>query len=532
MSKIFEDFHIHGVPDTDETCVLAAILTGEPVLLIGPPGTAKTEIIYMLGSTLRESSKRKFPDQPENWFKFVVYDTSKINFEDLIGWPNPNALKEGKVAFIQSPTTIWDKDLIGLDELNRCAEDRQANLFEVIRNRTCMGAPTRVKFIISAINPFGDVGTNNLSSAIVDRHLYFIQFEPFSKMEGNLRKKVIERIGTVDSVGLKHWTNTASVLDATQDWDNSGAVVINNYLADQGDRLLSVISEAAIAYKSICEDLTQPVSNLVDMIVGKLSSDKDAKSMPQISGRRAGMMARSIFAYRAVQLARSKILNTPLESMRNTAYYSLMASIPIGIDKPATPDVFTKVKQVIGDTCSHWEKTLEGNGGNNNVIYDIYYAQDPMKKLELLLQNPNLNSFAISKTWKELADKDQDMSCILLMLSKALPDAIPSHVISADKQKELEAYMEKESMSLPLTPIMEPFQKEIEALLSDKKYSVVYACALFSVKKMIKTCVTIEEVQIAVKMTEHLQKRCIELIYQKNSEVANNVTSGVKKPNK
>ena len=336
MTQLFEDFNIYGIPDSDETCILASLLTGEPTLFIGPPGTAKTEIIYMIGSAFRESSKRKYPNNPEKWFNFNVYDTSKINFEDLIGWPNPNALRDGKIDFIQSATTIWDKDMIGLDELNRCAEDRQANLFEVIRNRTCMGSPTKVKFIFSAINPYGDAGTNNLSGAIVDRHIFFLHFAGFDKMTSDLRKKVIERVGNFDSVGLKHWSNSKSKFDS-----KPNGTEINESLADQGDRLIELIKEAVEVYPIIAEQIGNPVNSLIDTLVTRFSTEKDNKTLPTISGRRAGMISRAVIAYRAIQLSRAKKIGTPPDNIKNTVINTILASIPIGFEKPVSADVYT-----------------------------------------------------------------------------------------------------------------------------------------------------------------------------------------------
>ena len=517
MTKIFEDFNIYGVPDSDETCILASVFSGEPTLFIGPPGTAKTEIIYMIGSAFRELSKKEFPDDPSKWFEFNVYDTSKLNFEDLIGWPDPRAMKEGRVAFIPSPTTIFDKQLIGLDELNRCAEDRQANLFEVIRNRTCMGAPTRVKMIFSAINPFGDVGTNNLSAAIIDRHSFFIHFGSFDKMDPNLRKKVIERIGSFDSVGIRHWTGNSFKFDT-----NSG---INEELASQGARLREIMQQAATCYSMVSSQLGKSITSLIDTLVSRLSTDKEAKNLPVISGRRAGMIARAIYSYRSVQLGRAKVIGTAPESIKNAAINTILSSIPIGIEKPATQDIITKIKHIVMETVNYWEKTTDVNDTTNaNVLYDIYYNPDPIAKLELLLKHSSLDNLVMTKSWKDLSDTDVEVSAILLHLKKAIPQIIPDHAISKEKESEIHEYLASCSKHLSLSSHMEPFQTDISDLMNAKnhKHAVTYICAMLALIKINRSVKSYTEAQVSLKVTNNLIQRCTELIDLRNSHVSTN----------
>lgn len=508
MSKLFEDFEIYGIPDSDETCILASLLTGEPALLVGPPGTAKTEIIYMIGSAFKESSRRKNPNNSEKWFRFNVYDTSKINFEDLIGWPNPNALKDGRIDFIQSPTTIWDKDLIGLDELNRCAEDRQANLFEVIRNRTCMGSPTKVKFIFSAINPFGDAGTNNLSSAIIDRHIFFLHFAGFDKMTSDIRKKIIDRVGSFDSIGLKHWSAKKTKFD-------SNSTEFNDNLADQGDRLIEIIKEAVEIYPVIQDQISTAISGLIDTLITRFSTEKENKNLPSISGRRAGMISRGIIAYRAVQIARAKHTGTTPDNIKNTVINTILSTLPIGIDKPVNPDVYTRIKQIVIEVCNYWEKTLDGNNSiANNSLYDIYYNPDPMVKLEMLLNNSHLNNLVTTKAWKDLSQTDLETSTILFYLKRAIPDAIPDYVISKEKSSEIQKYTDSLLTSIDLAPHCDIFAEELSNLLdsSKHKYNVTYVCAIFGVIRINKITKTPEEVQLALKVINNLMARCTEML--------------------
>jgi len=71
---ILEKIGIHGWKQQDENLVMASLLTGDPLLLIGNHGCAKTHIANKIAEALGK--------------KFVVYDASKAMFEDVLGYPN------------------------------------------------------------------------------------------------------------------------------------------------------------------------------------------------------------------------------------------------------------------------------------------------------------------------------------------------------------------------------------------------------------------------------------------------------------
>ena len=81
----------------------------------------------------------------------------RLNFEDLVGYPSIADLQKNppEVKYVPTKSSIWGKDLIAFDEINRCSEDRQSNLFEIIRSRKLHGLPTGNTFIMSTMNPLG-----------------------------------------------------------------------------------------------------------------------------------------------------------------------------------------------------------------------------------------------------------------------------------------------------------------------------------------------------------------------------------------
>jgi MoxR-like ATPase len=154
MSYVFDRLGIYGLEREKENAILASLLTGDPALLIGKQGTAKTAIVEAIGNAFRERSKRLIAQGKEaKLFEFRIYDASKIQFEDLSGFPNPHAMSNGKMGYIQTPMTAWNADLIAFDEFSRQSPERQNNIFELIRSRRLQGEPTGTTWIFNCMNP-------------------------------------------------------------------------------------------------------------------------------------------------------------------------------------------------------------------------------------------------------------------------------------------------------------------------------------------------------------------------------------------
>lgn len=114
---ILEQLGIYGWKAGDENLLLASLLTGDPLLLIGNHGCAKTHAATKIAQAMGR--------------KFLVYDASKATFEDVLGYPNVEKLKAGQVEYVSSPVTIWDKELVLIDELNRAVPELQSKWLEI-----------------------------------------------------------------------------------------------------------------------------------------------------------------------------------------------------------------------------------------------------------------------------------------------------------------------------------------------------------------------------------------------------------------
>ncbi len=161
---ILEKLGIFGWSRQDENLVFASLLTGDPLLLIGNHGCAKTLITNKVAKALGK--------------EFLVYDASKAMFEDVLGYPNVEKLRQGVVEYVPSKVTVWDKELIMIDELNRAIPELQSKWLEIIRSRKIMGFETKVKWVRAAMNPMSYSATQALNEALIGRFALFIYPQP------------------------------------------------------------------------------------------------------------------------------------------------------------------------------------------------------------------------------------------------------------------------------------------------------------------------------------------------------------------
>ena len=124
MTSLLKQLGIYGWKQEDENLVLSSLLTGDPLLMIGAHGGAKTHIAYKMAQALAK--------------RFIAYDASKSLFEDVLGFPNVESLKNGRVEYVPSAVTVWDKQFILIDEINRALPELQAKWLEIIRSRKIM----------------------------------------------------------------------------------------------------------------------------------------------------------------------------------------------------------------------------------------------------------------------------------------------------------------------------------------------------------------------------------------------------------
>ncbi len=155
--------------DKVEPVIIAALVTQDPLLLIGETGTGKTFLLNSLSEALGLEHRH--------------YNASLISFDDLVGFPFPDETSGG-VRFLETPATVWGAESVLIDEISRCKPEHQNRLFSLIHERRLQGISlTKLKYRWAAMNPCSNdqsvsldyTGSEPLDPALADRFSLFVR---------------------------------------------------------------------------------------------------------------------------------------------------------------------------------------------------------------------------------------------------------------------------------------------------------------------------------------------------------------------
>lgn len=483
MSQILEKLGIYGCSQENENAILASMLTGDPLLFIGEPGTAKTSMSLSIGAAMREHDKREKPDDPEGWFKSQAYDCSKINFEDLIGFPSPQALLEDRVAFVQSPLTVWGKDLVVLDEFNRQTPERQNNLFELVRSRSIAGMDTGTKWVFACMNPYGMAGTEILDDALVDRMAFFLYVKPFSDMDELTRDSIINHKGTHDAPALRYWTG--ETFDFDVDEKSEG---YNEDLANAGAEILEVLESAAKRYQELDAEVGEAYAIFIDKYFNTFCDEMSDKAwITVLSGRRAGLVKRALVSYRAIELTLAKKYEDyALPSLKTTFKAVLSRTLPVGIATSASVanvDILNTVSSNV-DRYSQFFHASDPITAitATDIIYELITTNDVSRKIEILIHEIT-DPLIQNRGWSDFIDElnltvtreliDQRTALLLVVVAhlastnaNIVPENIlPNLVQTANRHNDLiNSIVENFQVDGGLTPFADEVTSQINSM--------------------------------------------------------------------
>ena len=402
---ILQQLGIFGWKEADENLVLASLLTGDPLLLIGNHGCAKTHVANKVAQALGR--------------KFLVYDASKAMFEDVLGYPNVEQLKHGVVEYVPSPVTIWDKELVLIDELNRAVPELQSKWLEIIRSRKIMGFPTQVKWVWAAMNPMSYSATNALDDALIGRFAFFLYPPDVLQMDEDDRIRVAMHINGDDAPSLSEWTDSMAA-----------TTVPKSQVIDVGAKIQETLRIAGRHFLSLREQMpTLPefLAKFSDLLM------RETKGEVALDGRRLGFLHRNLIANRAIELAKAEVFGSVLPDFVQSAQYVVQSSIPVGLNDESLKreEAVHKMDICFDLLSSYFEENAELT--RVNLIYELFTTSDLMRKTELLLTQP-LGEMALSKAWTELIDGDRDLTLLAytaLQVDARRPGTVPQELLAS-----------------------------------------------------------------------------------------------------
>ncbi|OQW86036.1 MAG: hypothetical protein BWK72_19140 [Rhodoferax ferrireducens] len=245
--------------DRFETIILAALVTEDPMMLIGRSGTGKTFLLNSLSEALGLEHRH--------------YNASLISFDDLVGFPYPDAENSG-VKFLETPATVWGAESVLIDEISRCKPEHQNRLFSLVHERRIQGISLgNLRFRWAAMNPASTdqsdlesyTGSEPLDPALADRFSLFVQAVDWDDLSDQERNAVTSPAG-------------------------------EGKLAAINERLKTHIQTCRLRFLQQLEHCPQGVLDYVTTAVTALNGAR-----VRISPRRARLMARSLLAARVLQ---------------------------------------------------------------------------------------------------------------------------------------------------------------------------------------------------------------------------------------
>lgn len=162
--------------DPVEPVILAALASGDPLLLVGKAGTGKTFLLNSLSEALSLEHRH--------------YNASLIAFDDLVGFPWPEE-QGGSIRYIETPATVWKAESVLVDEINRCKPEHQNRLFSLVHERRIQGLKLeKLRYRWAAMNPpgfdqdgEGYSGCEPLDAALADRFAFIVNVADWHELE-------------------------------------------------------------------------------------------------------------------------------------------------------------------------------------------------------------------------------------------------------------------------------------------------------------------------------------------------------------
>lgn len=274
-----------------EPIILASLASEYPMLLIGKHGSAKSFILERLAESLN--------------IEYRNYNASLINYDDLVGIPIP-INNNTSLSYISNPSSIWEAQVVFIDEINRTKPELQNKLFPIIYDKRVQGIKLdKLKYRWAAMNPYNNdedednddsyFGTMPLDIALEDRFPFIIEVPTWDDLSSEDKKLIL----------------------------NNSNLIRKEFPIDIND----LIKNTKEYYKSINESSNEAISNYILDLIDLLRN-----SLGYLSTRRAAMMKDTLIYLYAAFKAISEYNNFEF-SFNDVCYLHIQCSIPNYVNK-------------------------------------------------------------------------------------------------------------------------------------------------------------------------------------------------------
>ena len=283
---LLEKLNIYGLSEIEDI-ILAGLVTGDPMLLVGRHGSAKTMLIKNIAACLG--------------MKFIAYDASKALFDDVIGFPNPKLLAGGVLDYIPTPISIWDKEFVLIDEISRANTSMQNKWLEIIRSRQIMGKKIpKLKYVFAAMNPPTSYSSAYaLDPALSGRFAFIINMPEVCKMNDDNLLSIMKNISEDDAAALEHAKGSGS-----------------------GNGIREIIQQAIKIFPKISKEYDSFLSTYLIRLTNEMYISKI-----KLDGRRLGMIRRNCVAYLSIQSVKNN-LSQAGDKLNDLIFNCVKNSIP------------------------------------------------------------------------------------------------------------------------------------------------------------------------------------------------------------
>jgi MoxR-like ATPase len=316
-----------------EAPLLAALVTENPLLLIGPHGTAKSLLLTRIATALG--------------LEFRHYNASLLNFDDLVGFPLPG--KDGTLDYIQTPASIWGAGAVIFDEISRCRPEIQNKLFPIIHERRVQGiALDDLRYRWAAMNPPGSddddngyAGSEPLDTALADRFAFVVEMPTWGQFTPAQQLAIIQAEETPVH-------------------------------PDDARFLFDLVARTRQIMAAIQPSFAKGAAEYVQMVVAML-----AEAGVALSPRRANLLYRGVLAVNAASLAID-----PNAEASDATLLALRSGLPQRAQGIRLPEI-----TLLG---AHKEAMRTVALADNDPLRAILCASSPLERLQLAIKATRL----------------------------------------------------------------------------------------------------------------------------------------------